>query len=50
MEMKYLVQWAVTQDSAWAVVDRTAMYADESVLRMTSVISARQAVADLTPK
>jgi NAD(P)H-dependent flavin oxidoreductase YrpB (nitropropane dioxygenase family) len=29
------------------VVDRTALYAGESVLRMDSVISARQAVADL---
>ena len=30
-----------------SVVDRTALYAGESVLRMDSVISARQAVADL---
>jgi hypothetical protein len=28
-------------------VDRTALYAGESVLRMDSVISARQAVAEL---
>jgi len=33
-----------------SAVDRTALYAGESVLRMTSVISARQAVTDLTPK
>jgi nitronate monooxygenase len=32
------------------VVDRTALYAGETVLRMTSVISARQAVTDLTPR
>ena len=31
-------------------VDRTALYAGETVLRMTSVISARQAVTDLTPR
>ena len=30
-------------------VDRAALYAGESVLRMSSVISARQAVAELTP-
>jgi nitronate monooxygenase len=30
-----------------SVVDRTALYAGESVLRMDLVISARQAVADL---
>ena len=30
-------------------VDRTALYAGETVLRMTSVISARHAVTDLTP-
>jgi nitronate monooxygenase len=30
-------------------VDRTALYAGETVLRMTSVISARQAVTELTP-
>jgi hypothetical protein len=28
-------------------VDRTALYAGESVLRMTKVTSAREAVADL---
>ena len=33
-----------------SVVDRTALYAGETVLRMTSVISARQAVTDLTPR
>ena len=31
-------------------VDRTALYAGETVLRMTSVISARQAVTDLAPR
>jgi nitronate monooxygenase len=31
-------------------VDRTALYAGETVLRMTSVISAKQAVTDLTPR
>ena len=31
-------------------VDRTALYAGETVLRMTSVISAKQAVTDLTPQ
>jgi nitronate monooxygenase len=31
------------------VVDRAALYAGETVLRITSVISARQAVADLAP-
>jgi nitronate monooxygenase len=30
-------------------MDRTALYAGETVLRMTSVISARHAVTDLTP-
>jgi nitronate monooxygenase len=33
-----------------SVVDHTALYAGESVLKMTSVISAAQAVADLTPR
>jgi nitronate monooxygenase len=33
-----------------SVVDRTALYAGETVLRMTSVISARQAVTDLAPR
>jgi nitronate monooxygenase len=33
-----------------SAVDRTALYAGETVLRMTSVISARQAVTDLAPK
>jgi nitronate monooxygenase len=32
-----------------SAVDRTACYAGESALRMTSVTSARQAVADLSP-
>ncbi|GAC1635587.1 MAG: hypothetical protein NVS4B6_02660 [Mycobacterium sp.] len=31
-------------------VDRTALYAGETVLKMTSVISAAQAVTDLTPR
>jgi hypothetical protein len=30
-------------------VDRAALYAGETVLRITSVISARQAVAELAP-
>ena len=33
-----------------SVVDRTALYAGDTVLRMTSVISARQAVTDLAPR
>jgi hypothetical protein len=33
-----------------SVVDRMALYAGESVLRMTSVISAQQAVTELTPR
>jgi nitronate monooxygenase len=33
-----------------SAVDRTALYAGETVLRMTSVISARQAVTDLAPR
>jgi nitronate monooxygenase len=33
-----------------SVVDRTALYAGETVLRLTSVISAQQAVAELTPR
>ena len=33
-----------------SVVDRTALYAGETVLRMTSVISAHQAVTDLAPR
>ena len=32
-----------------SAVDRTACYAGQTALRMTSVISARQAVADLAP-
>ena len=32
-----------------SVVDRAALYAGETVLRITSVISARQAVVDLAP-
>ena len=32
-----------------SVVDRTALYAGETVLKITSVISAAQAVTDLTP-
>jgi len=32
-----------------SAVDRMALYAGETVLRLTSVISARQAVAELTP-
>jgi nitronate monooxygenase len=33
-----------------STVDRAALYAGETVLRMTSVISARQAVTDLAPR
>jgi nitronate monooxygenase len=33
-----------------SVVDPTALYAGETVLRMTSVISAQQAVTELTPR
>jgi NAD(P)H-dependent flavin oxidoreductase YrpB (nitropropane dioxygenase family) len=33
-----------------SVVDRMALYAGETVLRMTSVISAQQAVTELTPR
>ena len=33
-----------------STVDRMALYAGETVLRMTSVISAQQAVTDLTPR
>ena len=33
-----------------SVVDRAALYAGETVLRLTSVISAQQAVAELTPR
>ncbi len=33
-----------------SVVDRSALYAGETVLRLTSVISARQAVAELAPR
>ena len=33
-----------------SMVDRMALYAGETVLRMTSVISAQQAVTDLTPR
>jgi nitronate monooxygenase len=33
-----------------SAVDRTALYAGETALRMTSVISARQAVTELSPK
>jgi nitronate monooxygenase len=33
-----------------SVVDRTALYAGETVLRMTSVISAQRAVTELTPR
>ena len=32
-----------------SAVERTALYAGETVLRMTSVISARRAVTDLAP-
>ncbi len=32
-----------------SAVDRAACYAGDSALRMTSVTSARQAVADLSP-
>lgn len=33
-----------------SVVDRMALYAGETVLRLTSVISAKEAVAELTPR
>jgi NAD(P)H-dependent flavin oxidoreductase YrpB (nitropropane dioxygenase family) len=33
-----------------SAVERAALYAGETVLRMTSVISARQAVTDLAPR
>jgi NAD(P)H-dependent flavin oxidoreductase YrpB (nitropropane dioxygenase family) len=33
-----------------SAVDRTALYAGKTVLRMTSVISARQAVTELAPR
>ena len=33
-----------------SLVDRAALYAGETVLRLTSVISAREAVAELTPR
>jgi nitronate monooxygenase len=33
-----------------SAVDRMALYAGETVLRLTSVISAQQAVAELTPR
>jgi nitronate monooxygenase len=32
-----------------AAIDRTALYAGETVLRLTSVISAREAVGVLAP-
>ncbi|MGV0794952.1 NAD(P)H-dependent flavin oxidoreductase [Mycolicibacterium sp. XJ1819] len=40
---------APTADMPASTADRTALYAGETVLRMTSVMSARQAVADLAP-
>jgi NAD(P)H-dependent flavin oxidoreductase YrpB (nitropropane dioxygenase family) len=40
---------APTIDMPESSVDRAALYAGETVLRLTSVISARQAVAELTP-
>jgi nitronate monooxygenase len=39
-----------TVDMPDSVVERTALYAGETVLRMTSVISAQKAVTELTPK
>jgi nitronate monooxygenase len=33
-----------------SMVDRTALYAGETVLRLTSVISAREAIGELTPR
>jgi hypothetical protein len=33
-----------------SAVDRTALYAGETVLRMTSVIPAREAVTELAPR
>ncbi len=41
---------APTVDMPDSWVDRTALYAGESVLRLTSVISAREAVNDLSPR
>ena len=40
---------APTVDMPDSVVDRAALYAGQTVLRITSVISARQAVAELAP-
>jgi nitronate monooxygenase len=40
---------APTIDMPESSVERAALYAGDTVLRLTSVISARQAVADLTP-
>ncbi|WP_101946869.1 nitronate monooxygenase family protein [Mycobacterium sp. 3519A] len=39
-----------TVDMPESVVDHTALYAGDSVLRMTSVISAQKAVTELAPK
>ena len=41
---------APTVDMPDSWVDRTALYAGESVLRLTSVISAREAVIELLTK
>jgi nitronate monooxygenase len=41
---------APTAEMPMSVVDRAALYAGESALRMDSVISAGQAVADLAPR
>jgi NAD(P)H-dependent flavin oxidoreductase YrpB (nitropropane dioxygenase family) len=40
---------APTADMPTSAVDRTACYAGQSALRMTSITSAREAVADLSP-
>jgi nitronate monooxygenase len=39
-----------TVDMPDSVIDRAALYAGETVLRMTSVISAQKAVTELTPQ
>ena len=41
---------APTVDMPDSAIERTALYAGETVLRMTSVISAQKAVTDLTPQ
>jgi nitronate monooxygenase len=41
---------ATTAGMPDSLVDRAALYAGETVLRLTSVISGREAVAELTPR